>query len=109
MTGALAPGGAEPGQAGPARPGGVTPLWVLQVVTISRPQPAVVAASLPPRVAITARWPPRRVTQPCPPPAPRVIRPAAPPQGPWRLAIPPGHPLRNMDLYDLPPRKDVTR
>ena len=101
MTGALAPGGAEPGQAGPARPGGVT--WVLQVVTISRPQPAVVAASLPPKVAITVPWP-LRVTQPCPPPAPRVTRLAARPQGPWRLPFPQGHPLRNVVL---PARRPV--
>ena len=34
-----------------------------------------------------------------PPPAPSVIRLAAPPQGPWRLPFPHGHPLRDPLLY----------
>jgi hypothetical protein len=35
------------------------PPWVLQcrVVTITLPQPAVVAVSLPPRVPVVLRWP----------------------------------------------------
>jgi len=77
----------------------VAPPWVLRcpVVTITRPQPAVVAVSLPPRVPVVLRWPPLRVTGHIPP-APGVIRLHAPPQGPWRLPLPQGHPLRNMVL-----------
>jgi hypothetical protein len=76
-------------------------------VPVTHPQPAVVGASLPPRVAVTVAWPRVRVTQDWPP-APVEVRLAARPQGPWRLAIPRGHPLRNPGLYDLP-RTDVTR
>ena len=82
------------------------PPWVLQcpVVTITRPQPAVVAASLPPRVAtITVRWPPCRVTGPVPPPPPRVILLHGPPRGvPGVWPLPPGHPLRTG--WSPPPR-----
>jgi hypothetical protein len=75
------------------------PPWVLQcrVVTITLPQAAVVAVSLLPRVPVVLRWPPLRVTGHIPP-APGVIRLAAPPQGPWRLPLPQGHPLRNTVL-----------
>ena len=55
------------------------------VVTITRPQPPAI---------ITVAWPTVRVTQDQPPPAPRVIRLTAPPQGPWRVPFPQGHPLR---------------
>jgi hypothetical protein len=82
------------------------PPWVLRehIVTVSLAQPPVVAVTLPPRAVIGVPWPPVKVTQDQPPPAPRVIALAAPPQGPWRLPLPGGHPLRNPDLYDLPPR-----
>ena len=67
------------------------PPWTLSVpvVAITRPRPAVVAVSLPPRVAIGVPWPRRQVTRAAPPPAPRVIRLAAPPQGPWRQPLAP--------------------
>ena len=79
-------------------------LWVLPVVTITWPQSAVVAVSLPPRAAIDVPWPTVRVAQDQPPPAPQVI-PAtgAPPQGPWRLTLPNGHPLRS--TWVPPPRR----
>jgi hypothetical protein len=82
------------------------PPWVLQrhVVTVTRPQPPAIGITLPPTVAIDVSWPVVKVTGDPPPPPPRVIRLAAPPQGPWRLPFPGGHPLRNMALYDLPPR-----
>jgi len=78
------------------------PLWVLPVVAVTRPQPPAIAITLPPRAAITVAWPRIRVARDQPPPAPRVIRLAAPPQGPWRLTLPNGHPLRTRWL---PPRR----
>jgi hypothetical protein len=78
------------------------PPWTLNVpvVTITRPQPAVVAVSLATQVPITVRWPPRRVIQPRLPPAPRVIRRPVAPQGP--VPLPGGHPLRRP--WSPPPR-----
>jgi hypothetical protein len=73
------------------------PPWVLAcpVVTIPRPQPPAIGITAPRTpAAITVAWPRVRVTQDQPPPAPRVIRLTAPPQGPWRLPFPQGHPLR---------------
>jgi hypothetical protein len=89
------------------RPDTAAPPWVLAwpVVTATLPRPAVVAVSLPPRVAIDVPWPRIRAAQDQPPPAPAVVRLAAPPQRPWRLTLPGGHPLRHPDLYDLPPRR----
>ena len=83
----------------------VAPPWVLQcpVVTITRPQPAVVAVSLPPRAAITVPWPRCRVTGAAPPPPPRTIRLTAPPQSPWRMPLPGG--LRYMLAHPLPARR----
>ncbi len=66
------------------------PPWVLAwpVVTVTRPQPAAIRVTLPPRAdTIIVRWPPRQVRQPCLPPAPRVIRLPAPPQGMQRVGI----------------------
>ncbi len=78
------------------------PPWTLNVpvVTITRPQPAIVVVSLPPRAAIDVRWPPIRVVHP--PPAPPVIPLPAPPQGPCRVPLPLGHPLRI--TWSPPPR-----
>ena len=73
------------------------PPWVLawHVVTATLPQPAVVARPAA-EGAIDVAWPRVRVVQDQPRPAPRAVRPHAPPQGPWRLPLPQGHPLRNM-------------
>ena len=73
------------------------PPWTLNVpvVTITRPQPPAIGITAPRTPAvITVAWPRGRVTQDQPPPAPRVIRLTAPPQGPWRVPFPQGHPLR---------------
>jgi len=77
------------------------PPWVLAcpVVTITRPQPPPCVVMMTQTPAIDVPWPRRQVTQAAPPPAPSVIRLAARPQGPWRLAFPNGHPLRNPLLY----------
>ena len=78
------------------------PPWVLAcpVVTITRPQPPAISATLPPRAAaIDVPWPRIRVAQDQPPPAPRVIQLAARPQRPWRQPLPNGHPLRNPLLH----------
>ena len=74
------------------------PPWTLNepIVKITRPGPAIVNITRRTPTAITVAWPPVRVTGDPPPPAPGVIRLAAPPQGPWRLPLPQGHPLRNM-------------
>jgi hypothetical protein len=78
-------------------------LWVLPVVAVSLPQPPAIAITVPPALAaITVAWPRVRAAQDRPPPAPRVIRLAAPPQRPWRLPFPNGHPLRTTAL---PPRR----
>jgi hypothetical protein len=53
--------------------------------------------------AITVAWPRIRVAQDQPPPAPSVIHFAAPPQGPWRLPLPPV--VRYMLSNPLPPRR----
>ena len=73
------------------------PPWTLSqpVVTITRPRPPAIVTTLPPRAAIDVAWPRIRVAQDQPPPAPSVVRLTAPPQRPWRLAFPRGHPLRN--------------
>jgi len=83
---------------------GAAPPWVLQcpVVTITRPQSPAIGVTLPPRAAIDVPWPRCRVTGAAPPPPPRVIRLAAPPQGPWRLPLPPV--LRYMLAHPLPAR-----
>ena len=73
------------------------------VVTITRPQPLPITITVPADPAvITVAWPVVRVTGDRPPPAPGVVRLAARPQGPWRLPLPPGHPLRTMAV---PPRR----
>lgn len=83
----------------------MTAPWTLNVpvVEITRPQPAAVAVSLPPRAAITVRWPPLRVTGPPLPPAPGVIHLAARPQGPRRQPLAPV--LRYMLASPPPPRR----
>ena len=72
------------------------------VVEIARPQPPPVSITARAPAVVIVAWPRVRVVGDRPPPAPRMIRLAAPPQGPWRLTFPQGHPLRNMELYDLP-------
>ena len=59
-----------------------------RIVTITRPQPAPISVSLPPRVTIDVPWPRLRVTGASIPPAPGVIRLHGPPQGPWRQPLP---------------------
>jgi hypothetical protein len=73
------------------------------VVAITRPQPPAISITVPRTPAITVAWPTVRVTQDRPPPAHRPIRLAAPPQGPWRLPLPNGHPLRS--TWVPPPRR----
>ena len=79
------------------------PPWVLNepVVTVTRPQPPVTVAILPLGTVIGVPWPRCRVTGAAPPPPPRV-RLATPPQGPWRVALPPA--LRYMLAHPLPAR-----
>jgi hypothetical protein len=74
------------------------------VVAATLPQPADIEVTVRPTpAAITVAWPVVRVTQDQPPPAPRLIRLAASPQGPWRLPLPNGHPLRS--TWVPPPRR----
>jgi hypothetical protein len=93
---------AEPG---PPR-GAAAPPWVLAcpVVTITRPPSPDIEVTVRTPAVIGVAWPPFRVARGPAPPAPGVIRLRRPPQGPWRLPLPGGHPLRNPDLYREPPR-----
>ena len=85
------------------------------VVTITRPQPAVVAVSLPPRAAIvTVPWPRCRVSQAgAAPPPPRVIRLHGPPRGSLASAPAPGTPSAHASGRRRParpgPRPDAPR
>jgi len=81
------------------------PPWTLNVpvVEITQPQPPAVAVSLPRTATVSVPWPRVQVAQDPLPPALREIRLAAPPQGPWRLPLPGGHPLRTM--WVLPARR----
>jgi hypothetical protein len=83
------------------------PPWTLRcpVVTITRPPPPAIGITLRPPPVIAVLWPVLRVAQGEAPAPPGVIHLGSPPQGPWRLAFPNGHALRNPGLYDLPPRR----
>jgi hypothetical protein len=82
------------------------PPWVLAcpVVAITRPQPPDIEVAVRPTPAVvTVAWPRVRVTgDRLVHRGERVIRLPAPPQGPWRLPLPQGHPLRR--IWSPPPR-----
>jgi len=71
--------------------GPLGPPWTLTVpvVEITRPQPPPVSITARTPAVVTVAWPRVRVVGDRPPPAPAVIKLAAPPQGPWRLPLPP--------------------
>lgn len=83
------------------------PPWVLSepVVTVIRPFTPDISTTLPPMsgVDIGVPWPRCRVTGAEPPRPPRVIRVAVPPQGPWRLPLPPV--VRDLLACPLPARR----
>ena len=82
------------------------PPWTLNepVATVTLPLEAAVQIAQRAAEPVEIEWPRVRVTQDQPPPAPPVVRLAAPPQGPWRMPLPPV--LRHLLAGPLPPRRD---